>query len=50
VCTLRLAWEFGVPFLAPLGDAFAWVGLAAWTATVVGLARRLLARWSNPRP
>jgi tellurite resistance protein TehA-like permease len=40
VCTLRLAREFGLPFLAPLGEAFAWVALAAWTATAVGLGRR----------
>ena len=44
VCTLRLAREFGLPFLAPLGEAFAWVALAAWTATAVGLARRLAPR------
>jgi tellurite resistance protein TehA-like permease len=43
VCTLRLGREFGVPFLTPLGEAFAWVGLAAWTATAIGLAHRLLA-------
>ena len=41
VCTLRLAREFGLPFLAPLGEVFAWVSLAAWAATAVGLARRL---------
>ncbi len=41
VCTLRLAREFGVPFLVPLGEAFAWIGLAAWAAAAIGLARRL---------
>src|SRR5262249_29222347 len=41
VCTLRLAREFGLLFLAPLGEAFAWVSLAAWVATALGLARRL---------
>lgn len=41
LCTLRLAREFDVPFLSPLGEAFAWIGLAAWAATAVGLARRL---------
>jgi len=44
VCTIRLAREFGLPFLAPLGEAFAWVSLAAWAATATGLARRLAAR------
>jgi tellurite resistance protein TehA-like permease len=43
VCTLRLAGEFGLPFLTPLGVAFAWISLAAWAATAVGLARRLTA-------
>jgi tellurite resistance protein TehA-like permease len=37
VCTLRLAAEFGLPFLAPLGVAFAWVSLAAWAAAGFGL-------------
>jgi len=41
VCTLKLAREFDLPFLAPLGVAFAWVALAAWAATAAGLARRL---------
>jgi tellurite resistance protein TehA-like permease len=44
VCTLRLAREFGLPFLTPLGEAFAWVSLAAWTATATGLGRRLSRR------
>jgi tellurite resistance protein TehA-like permease len=44
VCTFRLAREFGLPFLTPLGNAFAWVSLAAWAATAVGLARRLAPR------
>jgi tellurite resistance protein TehA-like permease len=48
VCTLRLAGEFGLPFLAPLGEAFAWVSLAAWGATATGLAHRVLARPPNP--
>lgn len=42
VCTLRLAREFDLPFLAPLGSGFAWVALAAWVATAAGLARRVL--------
>ncbi|HET6575390.1 MAG TPA: tellurite resistance/C4-dicarboxylate transporter family protein [Fimbriiglobus sp.] len=42
VCTIRLAREFGLPFLTPLGEVFAWVALAAWAATAAGLARRLL--------
>jgi tellurite resistance protein TehA-like permease len=42
VCTLRLAREFGLPFLTPLGVAFAWVSLAAWAATAVGLGRHVL--------
>jgi len=42
VCTLRMSREFGLPFLAPLGEAFAWISLVAWATTAVGLARRLL--------
>lgn len=42
VCTLGLAREFQLPFLAPIGEVFAWIGLAAWVATAIGLARRLL--------
>jgi tellurite resistance protein TehA-like permease len=41
VCTFRLGREFGLPFLVPLGDVFAWTSLAAWAATAVGLVRRL---------
>jgi tellurite resistance protein TehA-like permease len=41
VCTLRMAREFGLPFLAPLGEVFAWVSVAAWLATAAGLIRRL---------
>ncbi len=47
VCTLRLAREFGLPFLTPLGGAFAWVSLAAWTATAAGLVR-LVVRLRDP--
>jgi tellurite resistance protein TehA-like permease len=42
VCTLRLAREFDLPFLTPLGEVFAWVSLGAWAITSIGLARRLL--------
>jgi tellurite resistance protein TehA-like permease len=42
VCTLRLANQFDLPFLAPLGQTFAWVSVAAWLATAAGLTRRLL--------
>jgi tellurite resistance protein TehA-like permease len=42
VCTYRLAREFGLPFLAPLGEAFAWIGLAAWVATALGLTHHLI--------
>jgi tellurite resistance protein TehA-like permease len=41
VCTFRLAGEFDVPFLSPLAHVFAWVALAAWTLTAIGLGRRL---------
>jgi tellurite resistance protein TehA-like permease len=41
VCTSRLVREFGLPFLDPIGDVFAWVALTAWAATATGLARRL---------
>ncbi len=44
VCTFRLAREFGLPFLSPLGEVFAWVSLAAWTATAIGLALHLAPR------
>lgn len=50
VCTLRLAREFGFPFLAPLGEVFAWVALAAWGATAAGLTRHLLSRPPTPAP
>jgi tellurite resistance protein TehA-like permease len=43
VATFRLANEFGLPYLHPLAQAFAWVALAAWSLTAIGLAR-LLAR------
>jgi tellurite resistance protein TehA-like permease len=49
VCTLRLAREFGFPFLTPLGEAFAWISLVAWSATAVGLVRRV-ARRRSPGP
>jgi tellurite resistance protein TehA-like permease len=49
VCTLRLAREFGLPFLAPLGEVSAWVALAAWAVTAVGLARHISSRW-DPDP
>jgi tellurite resistance protein TehA-like permease len=49
VCTFRLAREFGLPFLVPLGDVFAWTSLAAWAATAAGLVRRLVSRRS-PEP
>ena len=49
VCTLRLAREFHLPFLAPIGEVFAWVSVAAWAATAVGLIRRI-ARPSTPPP
>jgi tellurite resistance protein TehA-like permease len=48
VCTLRLAQEFGLPFLTPVGETFAWIGLTAWTATAVGLARRLVYQNAPP--
>ena len=49
VCTFRLAREFGQPFLAPIGEVFAWVALAAWAATAIGLARRLTVSRPAPR-
>jgi tellurite resistance protein TehA-like permease len=51
VCTFRLAREFGLPFLTPLGEAFAWVSLAAWAATAIGLAGHVAPRRSSaPEP
>lgn len=48
VCTFRLAREFGLPFLTPIGETFAWVALSAWIATAVGLMRRLVRQNSSP--
>ena len=42
VCTLRLAREFGLPFLAPIGEGCAWAALAAWAGTSLGLTRHLV--------
>jgi tellurite resistance protein TehA-like permease len=47
VCTYRMARQFDLPFLTPLGEAFAWVSLAAWAATAFGLARRVAPRRSS---
>jgi tellurite resistance protein TehA-like permease len=48
VSTLRLAREFGLPFLDPLGEVFAWISLSAWVATAVGLTHRIFVRPPNP--
>src|SRR5262245_62007789 len=48
VCTLRLAREFGFPFLTPLGEVFAWVSVAAWIITTAGLIRHLVPRNAPP--
>jgi tellurite resistance protein TehA-like permease len=48
VCTIRVAREFGQSFLAPLGEAFAWIALLAWAATAMGLVRRLIPGASTP--
>jgi tellurite resistance protein TehA-like permease len=50
VCTLKLAREFDLPFLAPVGEVFAWVALAAWAATAAGLVRHLVPRRSAATP
>jgi tellurite resistance protein TehA-like permease len=42
VCTQRLGREFSLDFLVPLGLVFAWVSLAAWAATAIGLFRHLI--------
>jgi len=44
VCTLRMSREFGLSFLAPLGEAFAWISFLAWAATAIGLVGRLASR------
>jgi tellurite resistance protein TehA-like permease len=49
VCTFRLARGFGLPYLTPVGDVFAWVALAAWAVTAMGLAHRVRAVESNQR-
>jgi len=48
VCTFRLARDFGVTFLTPLAEAFAWISLGAWAATAIGLTHRLIVRPSTP--
>jgi len=48
VCTLRLAREFGLPYLTPIGETFAWVALTAWAATAVGLAHHLFPQIAAP--
>jgi tellurite resistance protein TehA-like permease len=48
VCTFRLGREFGVPFLNPLGEAFAWIALMAWSAAAIGLIRRLAGASPSP--
>lgn len=44
VCTFRLAGAIDAPYLMVVPRVFLYVALAAWTATMVGLVRRLLAR------
>jgi tellurite resistance protein TehA-like permease len=44
VCTQRLGIEFDLQFLNPLGVTFAWIALAAWIATAIGLTAYLLRR------
>src|SRR5262245_7921288 len=46
LCTVRLAQALDLPWLLALPRVFFWFALAAWTATFVGLARRLV---SKPR-
>jgi hypothetical protein len=41
VCTQRLIEGLGLPFLAPLAQAFVWVALAAWALTFAGLVRHV---------
>jgi len=41
VCTQRLGREFGLEFLVPLGLVFAWIALAAWLTTAIGLGFHL---------
>jgi tellurite resistance protein TehA-like permease len=41
-CTFRLAVIFGVDFLRPVPRAFIYVALAAWLATFVGWAKRVV--------
>lgn len=50
VCTLRLAGEFKLPFLIPIGQTIAWVALGAWTVTALGLACHLIRLNAPPRP
>ena len=49
VCTLRLAREFHLLFLAPIGQTFAWISVVAWACTAAGLIRRLLFARPNDR-
>jgi tellurite resistance protein TehA-like permease len=41
LCTIRLAQAFDLPWLLVVPRAFFWMALAAWTATFIGLVRRL---------
>jgi tellurite resistance protein TehA-like permease len=43
-CTVRLSQVLDVPSLAVIPRVSVWVALAAWTATMAGLVRRLVGR------
>jgi tellurite resistance protein TehA-like permease len=43
LCTVRLSQALDLPWLLAIPRAFFWFALAAWTATFVGLVRRLSA-------
>ena len=42
--TVRLSQALDLPWLLVIPRAFFWFALAAWTATFVGLVRRLVVR------
>ncbi|MEO8218000.1 MAG: tellurite resistance/C4-dicarboxylate transporter family protein [Acidobacteriota bacterium] len=48
VCTYRLAGVAEVPYLLPVAHVFVFVALAAWTATFIGLIRRLAGMAVSP--
>lgn len=45
--TIQLSRAIDLPFLLPLPDVFAWVALAAWTATFVAMGANVVRRYKK---